>query len=503
MSTLAQTGLTKLGLFRAYWLGTVACIGGFLFGYDSGIVGSTITLASFVEDFRYGSGDATRVNSLTVGIQQAGALVGCFLVWPLTHRWGRRGAIVICSFVFCIGALIQTINTHSLPAFYVGRIVAGLGLGGSSVIVPMFTAEMAPKEIRGRLASFYQLMYTVGIFLSYWVVYGVSKNMAPSTRQWQISVGLQLIPAGLLGIGMLTVKESARWLMRKGRREEAWASLQWVRADSSQATQDELLEIENNVEDEKCATAGLTVIELLERNNLKRFLIAAGVFLCQQSVGSTALAYYGPQFFKLLVGPGDNNILLSGIFGAVKIVACALFVFGFSERMGRKVALAGGALAMSACMVTIAAVVKTKPPPGGGVVTSSGIATIALLYIDIMIYNFSWGPLPWAQVTELFSPRIREIGMGVGVGSQWLFNFVYSFSVSYMIDGIGWATFLLFGIFDIFIALFTVVVLKETRGLSMEEVDRLYFSGKTPERSPSPSVSKDSLERVTESEVGK
>ena len=93
--------------------------------------------------------------------------------------------------------------------------------------------------------------------------------------------------------------------------------------------------------------------------------------------------------------------------------------------------------------------------------------------------------------------------MGVGVGSQWLFNFVYSFSVSYMIDGIGWATFLLFGIFDIFIALFTVVVLKETRGLSMEEVDRLYFSGKTPERSPSPSVSKDSLERVTESEVGK
>ena len=162
----------------------------------------------------------------------------------------------------------------------------------------MFTAEMAPKEIRGRLASFYQLMYTVGIFLSYWVVYGVSKNMAPSTRQWQISVGLQLIPAGLLGLGMLTVKESARWLMRKGRREEAWASLQWVRADSSQATQDELLEIENNVEDEKRATAGLTVIELLEWNNLKRFLIAAGVFLCQQSVGSTALASQSCQFLS-------------------------------------------------------------------------------------------------------------------------------------------------------------------------------------------------------------
>ncbi|KAF8190642.1 general substrate transporter [Mycena galopus ATCC 62051] len=478
---------TTLGDFRAYWLGTVACIGGFLFGYDSGLMGAIITFESFQSDFRYGTHSATRTNSLVIGIQQAGAFVGCWAIWPIAARWGRRRAIMVCSAVFTLGAVIQTINSHSLGVFYFGRVVAGLGLGGSSVIISMFSSENAPKEIRGRLGSFFQLQYAFGIFTAYWVDYAVANLIGPVTRQWQIPVALQIVPAALLGLGMLTVTESVRWLAQKGRHEEAWESLKWIRADDSEETRAELKEIQVALAEEQSARSGFRYAELLERDNFKRLSIGVIIFLCQQSVGATALAYYGPQFFKLLVGGGPSNLLLTAIFGAVKIVACGTFVLFFSERIGRKAALIGGGIFMSVCMIMITILTKVDPPPGGGIVTGSGIATVLLIYADIMAYNFSWGPLPWPIVGEIFPSRIKEIGIATGVGSQWLWNFMYSFSVSYMMAAMKTYIFLFFGIADIFVVLFTVFVLKETRGLSLEEVQAIYAS----------SGAKNSLERTS------
>jgi MFS family permease len=156
---------STLGKIRAYWLGCVVCLGGFLFGYDSGIVGGVLTLASFVQDFRYSKAHATRVNSLAVGLQQAGAFVSCLLVWPVADKLGRKKTLMLSSAIFCIGVVIETINTHSMGAFYVGRVVAGVGLGAATVVVPMFSSEMAPKELRGQIGSFFQWFYTFGIYL--------------------------------------------------------------------------------------------------------------------------------------------------------------------------------------------------------------------------------------------------------------------------------------------------------------------------------------------------
>lgn len=124
--------------------------------------GGVLTLESYEDDYRYTKAEATRVQSLANGLQQLGAFVACFLIWPITHKLGRKKAIMICSAIFVVGVIIQTINTHSTSAFYVARVIAGLGLGGSSVVVPMFSSEMTPKELRGQIGSFYQLMYTLG-----------------------------------------------------------------------------------------------------------------------------------------------------------------------------------------------------------------------------------------------------------------------------------------------------------------------------------------------------
>lgn len=440
-------------------------------------LGGVLTFKSFENDYRYTAAQATRTNSLAVGLQQLGAFVACFLAWPLTDRLGRKKTLMLASLVFCIGALIQTINTHSLPAFYVARVIAGLGLGAATVVVPTFSSEMSPKELRGRIGSFFQWFYTFGIFTSYWIDYGVSLHMGPhDSKQWQIPVGLQLLPAGLLGLGMFTLKESTRWLTKKGRHEEAWESLKWVRGGDSEEVKLEMEEIRLGVENEARATEGFELKELLQRDNFKRIFTAFAIFTAQQSTGATAFAYYGPQYFKLLVGSGTKDLLLTAIFGAIKVVACGIFVIFVSERVGRRHMLIGGAALMAACQITTAIVVKTIPPPEEGNVTSSGIGTVALIYIFVIIYNFSWGPLPWPYVSEIFPARIREPGIAVGVGSQWLFNFVFSLTTPYMMKSMGgWGVFLLWGIFDAIIAILSFFFLRETKGLSLETIAHQEF----------------------------
>ncbi|KAI0906032.1 putative MFS quinate transporter [Ustulina deusta] len=460
-----------LGKVRAYWLGSVVCFGGFLFG-------GVLTLNSFRNDYRYGDTSATRTSSLSVSLQQLGAFVACFLAWPLTDKFGRKKSLMLSSLVFIVGVIIQTINTHSLTAFYIARVIAGLGLGGATVVVPMFNSEMMPKEMRGQVGSFFQWFYTFGIFTSYWVDYGVARNIsATQSSQWQIPIGLQLVPAAVLGFGMFTIPESIRWLTKKGRHDEAWTSLQWIRADSSQVALEEMEEIRAGVEAEVRATEGFQFKELLQGENFKRVLAAFAVFTAQQATGATAFAYFGPQYFKLIVGSGDRSLLVTAIFGAVKVVACGTFVLFFAERLSRRQVLIGGAVFMSACQITTAAVVKSFPAPAEqqATVSSPAIATIALIYLFVIAYNFSWGPMPWPYVSEIFSPRIREPGVAIGVASQWLWNFVFSLTTPYMIASLGWGTFLVWGVFDIIIAGFTFFLLKETRGLSLEHIAQSRF----------------------------
>lgn len=199
---------------------------------------------------------------------------------------------------------------------------------------------------------------------------------------------------------MLTLKESTRWLTRKGRHEEALESLRWIRADASQAVLDEMEDIRLGVEMEAQAMEGFQVRELLQPDNFKRIFAAFAIFLAQQATGATAFAYFGPQYFKLLVGPGNRNLLLTAIFGAVKVVACGIFVLFVSERVGRRNVLIAGAVFMSVCQIATAAVDKAVPPPDEGNITSPAIAMVALIYLFVVAYNFSWGPMPWPYVSE-------------------------------------------------------------------------------------------------------
>lgn len=347
--------------------------------------------------------------------------------------------------VFEIGAILQVINTHSLACFYVGRVISGLGVGAATTIVPIFAAEMSPKEIRGKLGSFFQLFFAAGVFVSYWVDYGVQVRFLPRsflfllspiyflphlfflsqtpphiatklsarqqtnqpsiTRQWQIPIGLQLLPGGLVGLGMLLVKESARWLAKRGRTDEALASLVWVRGgEDSALVRAELAEITAGLENEIRATEGVTWRELWLPANRWRLAIAVSLQLCQQLTGNTSLAYYAPQIFKA-VGAGDANLLVTGFFGLVKLASVLTFVAFVIDRVGRKTAFMGGAAAMAVLMLIIACVTATHPPGAGAKgISSSGAASIAMVYLEAAAYNLSWGPVAWYVGARLFLP---------------------------------------------------------------------------------------------------
>lgn len=198
-------------------------------GYDTGIVGGVLTMTSYETHFNYT--DKTTVSAVMVSLQNAGAFLAAITCFPLSDRFGRKTTVQGAMTVFCAGVLLQVVPSGSLACFYIGRVIAGLGLGCGTAVVPAYNAEVAPKEIRGMVGSGVQLLFTAGVMISYWVTYGTSLGLPESNAQWQIPVGLQMVPAGVLGLGLFTQKESVRWLAKKGRIEEAWESLSWFRAD--------------------------------------------------------------------------------------------------------------------------------------------------------------------------------------------------------------------------------------------------------------------------------
>ncbi|KAL2827889.1 general substrate transporter [Aspergillus pseudoustus] len=467
-----------LGKVRAVFLVSVCCVGSFLFAYDTGIIGGILTLESFQHSFRYSAAERTDINSNSNSLLQAGAFFSCFFAWPFTKRYGRRWSIALASAIFAVGGIIQASPTHSIGAFYAARVISGVGVGMATVMVPMFSAEMSPKEIRGQLGSLFQFFFTLGVMTSYWIDYAVKEHVEPSDRQWQIPIGLQLVPAGILGVGMLFLKESVRWLASKGRHEEALQSLIWIRGgEDTEDVRAEMAEILDGIAAEVQATEGLTWKELNLPANRYRVFIAITIQICAQCTGNTSLAYYAPQIFGAVGTSANDTLLITGFFGVVKVVACGCFVLFLVERIGRKWSLAAGAFMMGALMLIVAILSKTfTPDPNATGISSPTAASIAMIYLEAASYNMSWGPVPWLYMSEIFPTRIREIGIAIGTATQWLFNCVFSLATPHAVNNMGWRTFLMFAIFNWAIVFYVFFFIKETTGKSLEEMEEVFQS---------------------------
>ncbi|KDQ49738.1 hypothetical protein JAAARDRAFT_165319 [Jaapia argillacea MUCL 33604] len=491
--------MSSPGLFkniRVYWLAFVAYWGIVLFGYDTGVAGGVVTQKYFLQHFGIidssGNIDVTRKNEISsnvVSVLQAGAFFGALGSAPISARIGRKWTLLIFTLLFVLGAILQTIagGSRGIGYIYGGRVVAGVGIGAISAVAPAYVSECSPKEVRGRITGLFQIMVAIGVMLSYFINLGVSLHVT-GPNIWRIPFGFQLVPAGMMAFGLLFVKESPRFLASRGRNAEALANLAYLRRESpdSESVLYELAEIEAAINEEKAARQGLGIKEaFFGKGNFIRFVIAFVIFLLQQWSGQNSVGYYAPQIFQSIGYTGTTNSLLaSGIYGIVKVVATALFVFFLVESLGRRLALMISALGMGTLFFIIAAILKTHPPPTTVGVNpppaSKGMA--AMLYIYVCFYSMGWGPLPWVYVSDIFPTRTRHYGLSVASGSQWLWNFVVSKVTPNLVTELGFKIFLMFATINIGGMAVFAFFIPETKGRSLEEMDIIFGSVSAEQR---------------------
>lgn len=448
-------------------------------------MGSVLALDSFKEDFGLPMGSSgfadsenAQVSSNVVSLLTAGCFFGAIGASIANERFGRKYTLMAMAMVFLIGASVQTAASHELSYIYAGRVVAGLGVGGMSAITPVFVAENCPPEVRGRITGLFQEFLVIGVTIAYWLSYGVSLNIPPSTKQWRIPVGFQLVPGGIMLIGLFFLKESPRWLMKQGRFDEASTSLSYMRNEEpgDPDVQRELAEIKASIDDELAATEGVSWKEVLLPGNRIRFINGFIIMFWQQFSGTNSIGYYAPQIFQTIgVSETDTSLFATGLYGIVKVIATGIFLIVGIDKIGRRWSLIAGGLWMAVMMFILGAVLVTHPPiVDSTTVSPASIGMIVMIYLYVIGYSASWGPIPWVYLSEIFPTRLRAYGVGMGSATQWLFNFAITYMTPAAINNIGWRTFIMFGVFCATMAAWIFFCVKETKNRTLEEMDVLF-----------------------------
>ncbi|KAL7416371.1 sugar transporter [Mrakia frigida] len=470
---------------RVYLLTLVAYLGIFCFGYDTGVAGGIVATAPFEKDFHYADKtpeEKADISSNVVSFLQVGAFFGALGAAPVTQRLGRKWALMIGTVIFAVGAAAQTAAMGDLAPMYAGRVISGLGVGLMSTVCPTFVSEMAPKEVRGRITGLFQIVVVVGVAAAYWIEYGLSVSpLKDTTDSWRIPIGMQLVPSGLMIILLPFIKESPRWLLtQKGKKDLALVNLAWIRKRSTDDPRvlEEFAEIAAAQQYELDNTAGTSFRECLAPGMKLRFFIAFAMFCLQQWVGQNSISYYAPIIFKSIGLKGRSvGLLASGIYGIVKIVATSIFIFVGIERIGRRLSLGWGAVGMGGFLLIVGAIFITSDvDPDATSPSGRSIAMAAMIYLFVIPYCFSWGPVPWVYCSEIFPMRLRHYGMAVAAASQWAFNFTLTKITPYLVLALpNGRLFFMFAGINVLVAAFGFW-LPETRGLSIEEMDILFGS---------------------------
>ncbi|KAH8112642.1 general substrate transporter [Phellopilus nigrolimitatus] len=439
----------------------------------------------------------TATEGWLVSILELGAWFGVLCTGYLADKLSRKYTILLAVIFFCIGVIVQAAAFHPSSIFG-GRFVTGLGVGSLSMAVPLYNAELAPPEVRGSLVALQQLAITFGIMVSFWIDYGTNYIGGTSTTQseaaWRIPLALQLVPALILGFGILLMPFSPRWLINQGRDDEALQVLSAARRlpPDSDLVHIEFLEIKAQYLFEQetsqikfpqfqdgslASNFKLGVYDYLSllrsRTLLIRVAVATLTMFFQQWTGVNAILYYAPSIFQSLGLTGNTNSLLAtGVVGIVMFLATIPAVIWVDD-WGRKPVLVSGAFLMASCHIIIA-VLTGLFHDSWNTHKASGWAACALVWVFAMAFGYSWGPCSWILVAEIWPLSIRGKGVSIGASSNWMNNFIVGQVTPTMLRHLGFGTFVFFGAFSFLGGLFVLFFVPETKGLTLEEMDEVF-----------------------------
>ena len=463
----AQTYRTR----RVVRLASTAAMGGFLVGFDSAVINGANT--AIAQTFGLGAG----FMAFVVSIALIGSAVGAWFAGQLADALGRRRVMLIAAVLFAVSA-IGTAFPPNVEVLMVWRLIGGAGIGVASVVAPMYIAEIAPAQLRGRLGSLQQLAIVLGIFATAVTNYVIVALAGSSTSDWLFGIQawrwmflIMLVPAAVYFLMALRIPESPRYLVERGRLDEARAVLESV-YNSDQSSK--VLEIQRTM-----AGANRSRISDLRGPRFGLMpIVWIGILLSafQQFVGINAVFYYSNLIWESVGFSQDQAFLTSMITNAVN-VATTLVAIALIDRVGRKRLLLVGSSGMVVMLATLTVIFGTAPQVSNGeggmepslVGASSAFAVIAF-NAYVVFFGMSWGPVVWVLLGEMFPNRIRAAALALAASAQWIANFIVSTAFPPIAAR---SLTIAYGIFTVF-AIASIIFVKrkvpETMGKTLEQI---------------------------------
>ncbi len=446
----------------------VATLGGLLFGYDTAVIsGAEKSIQAYLI---IPLGLSTFIHGATVSSALIGCIIGGIISGMFSNRFGRKKTLLIAAVLFFISALgsgypetfIFTKGEPSISLllfFNFYRIIGGIGVGLASAVSPMYISEIAPADIRGRLVSFNQFAIIFGMLVVYFVNWGIAFGQSIEWINdigWRYMFASEAIPAALFGILLFLVPETPRYLVLSNCDEKALSVLNKINTDKQRA-QTIFSEIKQSI--------GLVT----ERSNIFAYgkvVILIGVLLSvfQQFVGINVALYYAPRIFESMGAAKDASMLQTIIMGFVNVVFTVVAILTV-DKWGRKPLLITGSIGMALGMFAISWLSYNE---------IIGISTLVFIIIYTASFMMSWGPICWVLISEIFPNKIRGQAVAIAVAAQWAANYLISSTYPAMMEYSGALTYGFYGIMAVLSALFVWKMVPETKGKSLEDMEKLW-----------------------------
>lgn len=433
---------------RLVILSTVAAaLGGLLFGFDTAVISGT------TEDLQR----VFQLNEFWLGFAVASALIGtiigAFAVGKPLDRYGRNRVLIVLAVFYFVSAVGSAI-AQSFVEFVLYRFLGGLAVGGSSVASPMYIAEIAPARMRGRLVAVAQLNIVLGILAAFFSNYAVAR-LFESDVAWRWMFGMEAFPAALFFVVLFFIPSSPRWLVMRGRLEEAHAVL--TRLEEPDPDR-ELRAIRASVG----AQAGTRAEPLFQRKYALPIFVAWALAMFNQLTGINALLYYAPRIFQMGGSAYDAALLQTVAVGGTSLVFTVVAMFVI-DRFGRRPMMIIGSVGMAVCLGGVAAAFYS-----GGDMAS--VILVGILGF-IAFFAFSQGAVIWVYLSEIFPNRVRSKGQALGTFTHWFMAAAVSWMFPVVAEVSGGHAFALFSAMMVLQFFFAWKVMPETKGLSLEELE--------------------------------